>query len=93
MSVWTRAHGGQRCGGCGVWLTAGDPVLVIALAGQAHRPLLRCAGCREAPADLPAVIGRSENRVDLVPMLLRLGLIAPDFSARRLGERDPGEEG
>jgi hypothetical protein len=92
MSTWTRAYGGQRCGGCGVWLVKGDPVLVIPLAGQ-RRTLLRCAGCREAPAELPAAIGRVPNRVDLVPMLTRLGLIAPDFSARRLGERDPGEEG
>ena len=93
MSVWTRAYGGQRFGGCGVRLTAGDPVLVIPLAGQSHRTLLRCAGCREAPPDVPAAIGRVPNRVDLVPMLTRLGLIPPDFSTRRLGERDPGEEG
>lgn len=92
MSPWTRAHGGQRCGGCGVRLTAGDPVLVIPLAGQ-RRTLLRCAACREAPPHLPDVIGRVPNRVDLVPMMTRLGLIAPDFSARRLGERDPGEDG
>lgn len=56
MTLWIRLPLATRCGGCGVDLDAGTPVLAITIPGV-RRQLIRCAACVEAEPAIAATAG------------------------------------
>ena len=98
--IWSRAAIETHCGSCRKEILVGHPLLTMQLAQlDPARKFYRCQECamEPVPKDLPALPAHKTVR-DLAPMtparVLARGTVLPlDYSARRLGEREPGEEG
>jgi hypothetical protein len=80
MKYWARAPIGMFCGGrCGGRITAGSPVMVIALA-TVPGERFRCEQCAGEPVDW----GKVERRATIVPYAEPAGMTPVRGLARRL---------
>lgn len=94
MRTWTRSSWvGLICGACGHTMPEGAPRQVVDGAG---RRKLRCVLCADeaVPADIPD----DPPRAPALPIgagvpVRHLAGLPLDWSRRRVGDREPGEEG
>jgi hypothetical protein len=95
MKHWQRASVDEYCGQCRATVPAGEPFLRFILEGM-RRTFVRCPTCadEDLPVDLPAA--RRPDPPVVAPAMTPVRHLAGlpfDWSRRRLGEREPGEEG
>ena len=100
MRTWTRRSPEPHCGACGLELSAGDLVQLIAVPGT-KRAKVRCWDCAEGPipAEVPESAPVLPPRVthQESPPARRKGITAvadvvKDWKVRAAGEREPGED-
>jgi hypothetical protein len=94
---WTRATVDTGCGKCDKRIGLGQPMITITARPPYSGSFVRCADCagEPAPADVPMYRPVDRSIVlGAVPATARRAVLGgvEDYSWRRLGERDPGEE-